>query len=160
DSPQFLPFLVVLHVGTAAALLGYFWREWAGLLSAAFGRDSGGATTAEHRRLILLLVIGTLPAVGLGFVFAEWPRPLFCSPRGAAGFLIVNGFVLFFGERLRRRAVTAGGGRRLTSAGWLDALAVGLWQTAAFFPGISRSGATIVGGLLVGLRHEDAARFS
>jgi undecaprenyl-diphosphatase len=160
DSPRFLPFLVVLHVGTAAALLCYFWREWWGLVAAVFGRDRGGAARAEHRRLILLLIIGTLPAVVLGFVFEKWLRHLFGSPKAAAAFLIVNGLVLFLGERLRRRAEIAGGPRRLKNAGWRDALAVGLWQTAAFFPGISRSGATIVGGLLVGLRHEDAARFS
>ena len=160
DSPRFLPFLVVLHVGTAAALFCYFWREWWRLLSAVFAGDSGGATLAEHRRLMLLLIIGTLPAVALGLVFEKWLRHLFGSPKAAAGFLIVNGFVLFLGERLRRRAEIAGGRRRLTNAGWRDALAVGLWQTAAFFPGVSRSGATIVGGLLVGLRHEDAARFS
>jgi undecaprenyl-diphosphatase len=159
-SPQFLPFLVVLHLGTAAALLGYFWREWVGLAAAVFGRDSGSASFAEHRRLILLLIIGTLPAVVLGFVFEKWLRHLFGSPKAAACFLIVNGFVLFLGERLRRRADVAGGRRLLTNAGWRDALAVGLWQTAAFLPGISRSGVTIVGGLLVGLRHEDAARFS
>jgi len=160
DAPSYLPFLVVLHVGTAAALLCYFWREWVGLLLAVFGRNGRDATVAEHRHLILLLIIGTLPAVVLGFVFEKWLRHLFGSPKAAAAFLIVNGFVLFFGERLRRRAEIGGGRRRLANAAWRDALAVGLWQTAAFFPGISRSGATIVGGLLVGWRHEDAARFS
>jgi undecaprenyl-diphosphatase len=159
DSPNFLPFLVVLHVGTAAALLLYFWREWWGLLAALFGQGGTRATVAERRHLILLLVIGTLPAVVLGFVFEKPLRHLFGSPADAALFLIVNGFVLFLGERLRRR-VALGRRRRLSSAGWRDALAVGLWQTAAFLPGVSRSGATIAGGLLVGLRHEDAARFS
>ncbi len=157
DSPQFLPFLVVLHVGTATALLVYFWREWWGLLLALVGR---GEAIAEQRHLIALLVIGTLPAVVLGFVFEHRLRHLFGSPVAAAFFLIVNGFVLYGGERLRRRALGAGDRRRLESAGWVGALIVGLWQTTAFLPGISRSGATIVGGLLVGLRHEDAARFS
>ena len=157
DSPQFLPFLVVLHVGTATALLVYFWREWWGLLLALLGR---GEAVAEHRHLIALLVIGTLPAVVLGFVFEHRLRHLFGSPLAAAFFLIINGFVLFGGERLRRRALAARDRRELGDAGWRDALAVGLWQTLAFLPGISRSGATIVGGLLVGLRHEAAARFS
>ena len=157
NSLQFLPFLVVLHVGTAAALLLYFWRDWWGLLMALFGR---GQAVAEERHLIVLLVLGTLPAVVLGFVFEKWLRHLFGSPHAAAWFLLVNGCVLFAGERLRRRAAAGGERRRLVDAGWRDALAVGLWQTAAFFPGISRSGATIVGGLLAGLRHEDAARFS
>ncbi len=161
DSPRFLPFLVVLHVGTATALLVYFWRDWLGLLLAVLGR--GGATSrtiGENRHLIVLLVLGTLPAVVLGFVFEKSLRHLFGSPVAAAMFLIVNGVVLFAGERLRRRANAARDRKTLAHAGWGDAIIVGLCQTTAFLPGISRSGATIVGGLLVGLRHEDAARFS
>ena len=161
DSPRFLPFLVVLHVGTATALLVYFWREWLSLLLAALGR--GGTTNraiAEHRHLIVLLMVGTLPAVVLGFVFEKGLRHLFGSPIAAAIFLIVNGVVLFVGERLRRRANAARDRKRLPYASLGDAAIVGLCQTTAFFPGISRSGVTIVGGLLVGLRHEDAARFS
>jgi undecaprenyl-diphosphatase len=157
DSPQFLPFLVVLHVGTATALLVYFWREWWGLLRALFGR---GPAIGEQRHLITLLVIGTLPAVVLGFVLEHPLRRLFGSPVGAACFLILNGFLLFGGEHLRRRAANTGDRRDLADANWRDALAVGFWQTTAFLPGISRSGATIVGGLLAGLKHEDAARFS
>ncbi len=157
NSLQFLPFLVVLHVGTATALLVYFWREWWGLLLALLGR---GERVAERRLLIALIVVGTLPAVVLGFVFEKWLRHLFGSPVAAAGFLVANGFLLFFGERLRRRALGARDRRQLKNARLRDALAVGMWQVLAFFPGISRSGATIVGGLLVGLRHEDAARFS
>jgi undecaprenyl-diphosphatase len=156
-SPQFLPFLVVLHVGTATALLIYFWREWWGLLLALVGR---GEDIPKRRHLIALLVIGTLPAVVLGFVLEHPLRRLFGSPVAAAFFLIINGFVLFGGEHLRRRAVRGRDRRELGDATWRDALIVGLWQTLAFLPGISRSGATIVGGLLAGLRHEDAARFS
>jgi undecaprenyl-diphosphatase len=160
DSPQFLPFLVVLHVGTATALLIYFWREWRGVLLALVRRGAAIAEQRQQRHLIALLVIGTLPAIVLGFVFEHRLRHLFGSPVAAAFFLIINGFVLFGGEHLRRRALTARDRRELGDASWRDALIVGLWQTTAFFPGISRSGATIVGGLLVGLRHEDAARFS
>lgn len=161
DSPRFLPFLVVLHVGTATALLAYFWRDWLGLLLAVLGRSGATSRTIdENRHLIALLVIGTLPAVVLGFVFEKWLRHLFGSPVAAALFLIANGLVLFAGERLRRRADAARDRKRLANASWGDAIVVGLCQTTAFLPGISRSGATIVGGLLVGLRHEDAARFS
>ena len=117
-------------------------------------------TIAEHRHLIVLLVLGTLPAVVLGFVFEKWLRHLFGSPVAAASFLILNGILLFAGERLRRRANTARDRKGLAQASLGDAIIVGLCQTTAFFPGISRSGVTIVGGLLVGLRHEDAARFS
>jgi undecaprenyl-diphosphatase len=161
DSPRFLPFLVVLHVGTATALLVYFWRDWLSLAMAALGR--GGMTSrtiAEHRHLIVLLVLGTLPAIILGFVFEKWLRQLFGSPVAAASFLILNGILLFAGERLRRRANTARDRKSLAQTSLGDAIIIGLCQTTAFFPGISRSGVTIVGGLLVGLRHEDAARFS
>jgi undecaprenyl-diphosphatase len=161
DSARFLPFLVVLHVGTATALLVYFWRDWLSLAMATLGR--GGMTSrtiAEHRHLIVLLVLGTLPAVVLGFVFEKWLRHLFGSPVAAASFLILNGILLFAGERLRRRANTTRDRRGLAQASLGDAIIVGLCQTTAFFPGISRSGVTIVGGLLVGLRHEDAARLS
>jgi undecaprenyl-diphosphatase len=161
DSLRFLPFLVVLHVGTATALLVYFWREWLSLVLAVLGRGSTTSrSTFEHRHLIVLLVLGTLPAVVLGFIFEKWLRHLFGSPVAAAFFLILNGVLLFAGERLRRRANTARDRKNLGQASVGDAIIVGLCQTTAFFPGISRSGVTIVGGLLVGMRHEDAARFS
>ena len=156
-APEFLPFLVVLHVGTATALLIYFWREWWGLLQALIGQ---GEEVAARRHLVALLVIGTLPAVVLGLLFEHPLRRLFGSPVAAASFLIVNGFVLFGGEHLRRRALRVRDRRELGDATWRDALFVGLWQTLAFLPGISRSGATMVGGLLADLRHEDASRFS
>lgn len=157
DAPQFLPFLVVLHLGTATALLIYFWQEWWRLLRAILGQ---GDEVAAGRHLVTLLIVGTAPAVILGFIFEHRLRHLFGSPVAAACFLIINGFVLFAGERLRRRALRVYDRRELEEASWRDALIVGVWQTLAFLPGISRSGATIVGGLLVGLRHEGAARFS
>jgi undecaprenyl-diphosphatase len=160
QSPRFLPFQVVLHVGTAAALLVYFRREWCSLFTAALGRGNSAVEVSKERYLIALLVLGTLPAVVLGFAFVKWLRHLFGSPTAAALFLIVNGVVLFAGERLRRRANAAGDRRGLAQASWRDALVIGLFQAAALFPGISRSGTTIVGGLFVGLRHEDAACFS
>jgi undecaprenyl-diphosphatase len=154
-APDFLPFLVTLHVGTAGALLIYFWRDWIDLLLAFIGRGAAKARERD-RRLFWLLVVATLPAVVVGFAFEKWFQNLFGTPLIAAVFLIANGGVLFVGERLRRRASD----RRLDSLGWKTALAVGVCQCGALIPGISRSGATIVGGLLAGLRHADAARFS
>jgi undecaprenyl-diphosphatase len=154
-SPQFLPFLVVLHLGTATALLLYFWRDWLGLLLALLGQGPAEERAAT-RRLLGLIVIGTLPAVVIGYAFRKFFGDLFATPEVAAAFLIINGFVLFAGERLRRRA----GGGQLGALTWKGALAIGIWQCTALLPGISRSGATMVGGLLAGLHHEQAARFS
>jgi undecaprenyl-diphosphatase len=159
-SPAFLPFLVVLHLGTATALLVYFWRDWLELLIGVFfgGRDAQGE---NRRRLLALIVVGTIPAVVLGFAFEKPLRALFGEPRIAAGFLIANGALLAVGEMLRKRSIAHEA--ELREAGklsFLGAVAVGFWQCLAFFPGISRSGATMVGGILAKLTHEQAARFS
>jgi undecaprenyl-diphosphatase len=154
-APDFLPFLVVLHLGTAAALLAYFWRDWVGLVLAFFG-----AGPAEERRaywrLLWLVVVATIPAVILGFALEKWFRHLFGAPMVAAFFLLINGGLLFMGERLRRHA----GEGKLEAMTWRQALLIGLWQSTALIPGISRSGATMVGGLLAGLHHREAAHFS
>jgi len=155
DAPSYLPFLVVLHVGTATALLAYFWRDWLGFAAAVVGlgpRDERGM----HWRLLFLIVVATIPAVILGFALEKWFRSLFGAPAVAAAFLVVNGFVLFAGERLRR----ASGGRRLEEMSWIEAAIIGLWQSAALIPGISRSGTTMVGALLLGFQHREAAHFS
>ena len=155
-APEFLPFLVMLHVGTALALLLYFWRDWLALLRGVLG--TGQAVEGrDNRRLLLLIIIATIPAVIVGFALEHWLRGLFGSPVAAAVFLAVNGLLLLFGERLRGRASAP---RPMASLTPLDALVVGMWQCGALIPGISRSGATIVGGLLRGISHEGAARFS
>ncbi len=160
-SPAFLPFVVVLHVGTATALLLYFWRDWlfiAAGLTGLGGRSS--RSTAEARRLFGLIVIATLPAVVIGFALEKLVRGLFASPLIAALFLIVNGFLLLVGDRMREQGSENGLQHRLNALGWRGALAIGAWQCAAFVPGISRSGAAMVGGLFAGLQHAEAAHFS
>jgi undecaprenyl-diphosphatase len=151
---SFLPFLVFLHLGTATALLLYFWRDWWALAVGTLG-FAGAHQNHESRRVLLLIIIATLPAVLLGFVFEHFFRNLFAAPLIAALFLVANGVLLLFGERLR-----ASGQRPLASLTATDALAIGCWQCTALIPGISRSGATIVGALLRGLDHEGAAHFS
>jgi undecaprenyl-diphosphatase len=149
----FLPFLAVMHLGTAIALLGYFWRDWLGFAVSVlrFGDPAG----AGDRRLFWRVVAATVPAVIIGFVFEKILRAQFAFPMPAAAFLIVNGVMLFAADRIRRRSP-----RPLATLGWIDALIIGVLQCAALIPGMSRSGATMAGGYLVGLSHEDAARFS
>jgi undecaprenyl-diphosphatase len=159
SGPSFLPFLVVLHVGTAAALLLYFWRDWVRLAATLIGIGSP-EERAAGRRLAGLIVIATIPAVIFGFALEKPLRHLFGTPVVAALFLIVNGFVLFFGDRLRRAAAGRSAGNDLRQMSGRDALIIGLCQCGALIPGISRSGITMVGGLLRGLRHEAAAHFS
>ena len=154
-SGAFLPFLVLLHAGTSVALLLYFWRDWWAMARGVLGL-SGPADTQTNRRLFLRIVVATSPAVVFGFALNKFFKELFDNPLIAAVFLIVNGAMLLFGERLRGR----GGVRGLESISVKDAVVIGFWQCGALFPGISRAGATIVGGLLRGVTHEAAAHFS
>ena len=158
NAPSFLPFLVLLHTGTAAALLGYFWRDWLGLITGTLGMGDA-VRVQEARRMLTLIIVATIPAVVLGFVLNKFFRGLFGAPAVAAGFLALNGLVLLFGERLRERSALRGT-KPLTLLTWQDALTIGVWQCGALFPGISRAGATIVGGLLRGLDHQGSAHFS
>ncbi|MBW4093142.1 MAG: undecaprenyl-diphosphate phosphatase [Proteobacteria bacterium] len=157
-APAFLPFLVMLHLGTATALLVYFWRDWWALAIGILGRGSAHQV-AESRRVFGLIVLATLPAVLIGFVLEHPLRRLFGDPRVAAAFLIVNGLLLLGAERLRGRRPPQTL-RALSTLTARDAIVIGCWQCLAFIPGISRSGATMVGGLLRGVTHEGAAHFS
>jgi len=156
-APEFLPFLVVLHLGTAAALLLYFWRDWWNILINLFG---AGHEREFSRKVLTMVIIATLPAVILGFMFEHKLKDLFGVPVIAAGFLFLNGFVLFIGERMKRSRTSQEGQGDLRALTWKGALAIGLWQCTAFLPGISRSGSTMIGGLLSGLSHRASAHFS
>ena len=110
-----------------------------------------------------LLVVGTIPAGILGLLLEHKLRHIFASPRSAAFFLILNGFLLYGAELLRRRAPQTSSdddARIARQVGWRGAFLVGAAQAIALVPGFSRSGATMGGGLIVGLSHKDAARFA
>ncbi len=151
--PDFLPYLVVMHLGTATALLVFFWRDWF-----AFGRSlliRSSPRSAADRRIFLLLVLATIPAVVVGFAFERKLGAAFGTPAIAAFFLIANGFVLYFGDQIAGEAVGV-----LEQLNWKGALAIGVAQCLALIPGFSRSGLTIAAGVVAGLKHEDSARFS
>ena len=156
--PAFLPFLVMLHFGTAVALLIYFRKDCLALGRGVMGLGSK-TMIRESRHITLLIILATLPAIVLGYLFESFLRRLFGTPQIAALFLIANGLLLFFGERLRRYANQTKD-RPIASLRWRDAIVIGLWQCLAFIPGISRSGTTIIGGVLRGIDHHAAARFS
>ena len=160
--PTFLAFVVLLHVGTATALVIYFWRDWLAIVRSVFrsvvdGRMHG----TPDERLGWRLIAGTVPAGLIGVLFQKQVQSLFANPRAAAAFLIVNGIIMFVGERIRRRAVALEAERtRLDGLSVRTAVGIGSAQILALFPGISRSGSTMVAGLLANLTHEAAARFA
>jgi undecaprenyl-diphosphatase len=153
-SEAFLPFVVMLHLGTAVALLQFFWRDWWLIATGVLGL-ADAHQVKESRRVFLLIVIATIPAVIVALLFEKLIRGLFAAPLIAAGFLVLNGGLLLFGERLRGK-----GDRPLTDIKPIDAFVIGCAQCLALIPGISRSGSTIVAGLLRGINHEGSAHFS
>jgi undecaprenyl-diphosphatase len=165
NAPYFLTFLVALHLATALVLLGFFWRDWVrivkGLGRSLRDREIAGNDT--DAKLGWLLVVGTIPAGILGLTLQDSLRKLFASPEYASIFLALNGLLLFGAELLRRRAPVAAEDddeRIARTVGWWQSFTVGAAQAIALLPGFSRSGASMGGGLLVGLSHKDAARFA
>ena len=152
-APDWLAYLAVMHLGTAIALFVYFWRDWFAFGTSLIGL--AGARSTADRRIFLLVVLATIPAVVVGFVFRKALGDAFATPVVAATFLLINGAILYFGDKLAGETVGA-----LDQLNWKGALAIGLAQCLALIPGISRSGSTIVAGVVAGLRHEESARFS
>lgn len=172
SDPSFVPFLVLLHLGTAGALLFIYRNEWVAIVRGFFMAAVRGRIETPPERLAMLLMVGTIPAGILGVYLETRIKSLFASPYLAAGFLVVNGLLMLGFEQLRRRAERRAA---LDSKPRLEqeesfaeaerisfraAALIGACQALAFLPGISRSGITIGGGLLAGLRHQEAARFS
>jgi undecaprenyl-diphosphatase len=160
--PSDVAFDTVLHFGTLAAVVGYFWKEVLLLIKGFFGsladipaRKFGQGLKADpFKRLSWLLIVGTIPAVAVGFWLKEDFERLFQSVPAVACLLLVTGLLLWGAEKAHR------GGKTIPGMSFSDGLVVGLAQAAAIAPGISRSGATISAGLFAGLERELAARFS
>lgn len=164
-SPFFLMFLVATHSATALVLLLFFWRDWVRIVSGFIRSitERRIAKSDSDARLAWLLIVGTIPAGLVGFLFKHFIRDYLLSGYFAAIFLILNGILLFGAEILRRKATTsdvADSDVRISRISWWQSFKVGLMQVLALMPGFSRTGSTIAGSLLVGLSHEDSVRFS
>jgi undecaprenyl-diphosphatase len=163
----FLTFLIATHLATAIVLFFFFLRDWMRILR-GIGRSLRDREIGRNdldARLGWLIVVGTIPAGLIGVLFQDSLRKLFASAASAAAFLILNGILLLLFERWRKRAPAPGDylgdhdAHMAQTLTFRQAVAVGAAQAAALIPGISRSGITMGGGLLVGLSNEDAARY-
>ncbi len=166
NDSYFLTFLVATHFATAVVLLGFFRKDWQRIISGIIRslKIREIKTSDSDARLGWLLIIGTIPAGVLGLLLEDSLRSFFASANSAAFFLTLNGILLFSAEILRRKRKEKSDLRqsdeRIASINWLQSFKVGLIQSIALIPGFSRTGAAIGGSLLVGLSHEDSARFS
>lgn len=169
---SFLPIVVTLHLGTAAALLVFYWRDWVDLIRAFVKTAIKGRLDADPLgKTVWLVIVGTIP-VGLLGLFLEKPlKSAFFSaqwPVLPAAFLCLNGAVLLVGERLRQRSEPQGvdrlkqeqAFRKIDDLNFVQAFFIGLAQAGALLPGISRSGVTMVAGMQARLTHEESLRFA
>ncbi len=169
----FLAFLVALHVGTALGLLLYFratwWRLARGLATQLRRVPEAGwgplwrlhdERCDPDYRLLATLGLATVPVGLVGLALEKPLRLLFSSPLAAASFLLLNGLLLGLGERLRSSRGRHARHLAVAEISPTRAVAIGSAQVLALLAGISRSGVTMVAGLLGGLDHEDAAQFS
>jgi undecaprenyl-diphosphatase len=148
-----LPFDVALHTGTTLAILVYFAADlWK--IGRSFLHAPRGPEDARLRGLGGAILLSCLPAGLFGLIFQDAIETVFRSPLFAGINLLAFGIVLYLADHLARRD------RGMAALGWRDALFIGLFQTAALVPGVSRSGITITAGRLRGFERSDAARFS
>jgi len=150
-----LSFDVALHVGTLAAVLYAFFDDWRRLLTAGIRGTLAGRPFADpDSRLLWLLAVASVPGAVAGLLLEDRAESVFRSPGLVAAAMALMGVVLFLADRAARGTADA---RSVTLR---DALLIGAAQALAIIPGVSRSGATISMGLLLGYRREEAARFS
>jgi undecaprenyl-diphosphatase len=143
-----LAFDVALHLGTLAGLLVYYWRDWAEMAASVFNGDH------QRRRLLLLLIIASIPGAIFGVLLEKRAETTFRSPLLIAFALAALGVALW---RVDKRSAQS---RAIGEIGLRDAILIGLSQALALIPGVSRSGITITVARALGMRRQDAANFS
>lgn len=140
-----LAFDAMLHLATALAVILYFWKDLLGLILGLAHKERQSVT------LVSALILGTIPAAVAGYFLESTMDTVFRSPVLVAGALVAGSIVFIVAERLARMDKPLSLGR---------GFGVGLFQIVALIPGMSRSGMTISGGLILGLTREQATRFA
>jgi undecaprenyl-diphosphatase len=147
-------FDVMLHLGTLLAVVVFFrtdiWKIAQGLGAVLKRRDK----SSSQVKLLLLIIIATLPTGMMGLLFKDWFESLFSKPKVVGGMLLITGMLLWLTRWTKRE------GKPLDHMRWFDAILIGIAQGVAIIPGISRSGATISMGLFLGLDRELSGKFS
>lgn len=151
SSEAMFSFMVLVQLGTLLALVVYFWKDLWAIAKTLFDRPF----SSENNRLGWYILLATVPALVAGFLLKDLVELLFKTPLLEAAIRLFTAAVLLtLAERLTSKK------RQLSSMTWFDALFVGLMQIIAVFPGASRSGATISGGMFRGFDRPAAARFA
>ena len=155
DQDRFgLTFDASIHTGTVLAVVSFFWRDLLRMAAALVDSLRGPRFADRDQRMAYLILVACIPAGVVGLLFQNFFEEEVRSPWLVAFNLVLVGALFIVGEDVGRQTRTA------DKLGFKEAIGIGLAQTAALFPGVSRSGATITIGLFLGLRRDEAARFS
>ena len=145
----------LVHLGSLMAVLVYFRQDlWQIITAVLVGLRDRQPMGTTYSRLGWFIIAGSVPAAVAGFLLEDFFAGIFAEPTWAAFFLLITAVLLVTGERL------LSGKKSFDTMTWLDAMIIGLFQMMALLPGLSRSGSTIVGGLVRGLDRSISARFS
>ncbi len=144
-----LAFDVFLHLGTLLAVILYFWTDWWNIISGSYSKKNLWA-----RRLLIFLIIGTIPGALAGIFLEDYVKTTFREPIHVALMLALMSLPLLFAEVLPKHT------KILKEIRLPHVIFIGLAQALAIIPGTSRSGITMSAGLFTGLTREEAARFS
>ena len=145
-------FDVLVHVGTLLAIIVYFWKDVLGLIRAFF-KFFIGKIDDEYGKLVIYIVIATIPAVIMGLLGGDAIDSIFRDTKMVGLMMLIVGSVFMFGEYVNKKV-------KKSELNWWKGLIIGCAQALALIPGVSRSGSTIVMGLFQGIELEKAARFS
>jgi undecaprenyl-diphosphatase len=160
SSDSFVSFVVLTHLATALALLVFFYRDWVRIIRDMLRSVSARYMVSAHARIGFLIIVSSIPAGLLGFIFQDKLQALFADARLVAVILMLNGAVLYLAEILRARAPSGADDRKLARMTWMQSIGIGIAQCLALIPGFSRTGTTMTAGLMNGFSHDNAARFS
>jgi len=153
---------VLLHIGTLTAVVGFFWREVVQIIKSFIssildlfnGQFTNNLKDDTYKRLAWLLIIGTIPVGITGALFTKRFEFFYNSVPAVSIFLIINGIILWSAEYVKR------GDKKVKGITFKNALVIGIFESLALFPGISRSGSSISAGLFSGVDRVCAARFA
>jgi undecaprenyl-diphosphatase len=160
SSDAFLSFVVLTHLATALALLLFFYRDWVRIVRDMVRSIIERRFVSAYARIGALILVSSIPAGVLGFIFQAKLQELFASARLVAVVLMLNGVVLYIAELLRAGAPHGADDRKLARMTWMQSIWIGIAQCFALIPGFSRTGTTMTAGLMNGLSRENAARYS
>lgn len=147
-----LSFDAALHLGTLVAILWYFRKDWIRLFQSLTSYNQ--ENTAKYRRLLILLIIGTIPAVLIGLPLEDIVDSLFRSPLLVGITLIIFSLVLFYVEKVGKKS------KSVWQLRFTSVVIIGFAQSIALIPGVSRSGITIAAGMWLGMTRSDSAYFA